>query len=736
MDNSLWIQIWKMKTAQIAGFSVLLIVLFALMVIKDRITRNRKLFNVIRYAMLLVVFVYAGLYLKAQPTTTNIVIIFNQLKSGKFSLGLYLLEPFIFLTFVFIFLTLLIWGRGVFCGWLCPYGVMLEILNKIKNTITKKGRFEPKWSVHNVLLYPKYIIFFIILIVSFFSFMLSEYLTEVEPFRTFVLKMHRQWYFNLYFILLVIVSVITYRAFCRYLCPLGAALALPSFVRVVPFVKLKRYQLCGTCKVCQKQCPYNAIRPDGKIRNSECLYCLECQLNYWDEKVCPALKKKKKDILNKPVVVVAFLVIFSLITHGVWAKTLEVGNQYKTIASALKAASPGDTVLVEGGVYRETLIIDKPVILKGKGYPKITAKNGNIITVSASDVVIQGFEFGYENTKGLSRTDSVIYVEKGSNRVTIKDNNMIDVMFGIWNIEGEDLLIESNNIKGIEELDREQRGNCINLTGTVRARVINNKLDYCRDGIYMEVCHDSEVMENLIKHSRYSIHTMWVDRGRFNRNRAFGNLVGFAIMYTKHSEIKGNLAAGNQTHGLLLLQAVRTDVKDNVLIGNTKGLFIYNSILNRISSNLIMNNQVGVHNWGGSEENTFVGNSIINNEIQVKFVSTRNQYWDGNYWSDYLGWDMTGDGVGDVPYESNTVVDHILWRYPILKVLYTSASLQMLWFMEKQFPILDVPKIIDRKPSMRAFHEDWRMLAKKFPYTPERYYGDIKKLPHLPGGVF
>ncbi len=735
MDSALWIQVWKMKTAQIVAFAVLLMVLFALMIIKDRLASNRKLFNVTRYVILIGVFLFAGLYLKAQPTTTNIVIIFNQLKSGKFSMGLYLLEPFIFLTFVFIFLTMIIWGRGVFCGWLCPYGVMLELVNKVKNTITHRWRFEPDWSVHNVLLYPKYIIFFIILVISFFSFMLSEYLTEVEPFRTFVLKMNRQWYFNLYFVLLLIGSVIIYRAFCRYLCPLGAAIALPSLVRIGPFIKLRRYQLCGTCKICQKQCPYSAIAPDGKIRSSECLYCLECQLNYWDENVCPALKKKK-NILNKPVVTLVIMVFFSLSTHPAWAETLIVGKQFKEITSALKAASPGDTILVDHGVYKEALTIDKPVVLKGNNMPKIVAKGGNIVTVSASDVIIEGFEFGYENTKGLSRTDSVIFIEKGANRVTVRNNNMVNVMFGIWNIEGRDIVIESNTIIGLKALDREQRGNCINLTGTVRARVINNKLDYCRDGIYMEVCHDSEVLENHIEHSRYSIHTMWLDRGKFNRNKAFGNLVGFAIMYTKHSEIKGNLAAGNQTHGLLLLQAVRTDVQENVLIGNTKGLFIYNSILNMISSNLIMNNQVGVHNWGGSEENTFKGNSIINNEIQVKFVSTRNQYWDGNYWSDYLGWDMTGDGTGDIPYESNTVVDHILWRYPVLKVLYASASLQILWLMEKQFPVLDVPKVIDRKPAMRAFHPDWKMLAKRFPYTPERYYGEIKKLPHLPGGVF
>jgi nitrous oxidase accessory protein NosD len=101
----------------------------------------------------------------------------------------------------------------------------------------------------------------------------------------------------------------------------------------------------------------------------------------------------------------------------------------------------------------------------------------------------------------------------------------------------------------------------------------------------------------------------------------------------------------------------------------------------------------------------------------------------------YIGWDMTGDGIGDTEYESNSVVDHILWRYPMAKVLYTSPSLQVLWMLEKHFPVFEVPKVIDEKPSMSSFHADWQELKEKYAsYSPERIYGDIKKMPHLPGG--
>ncbi|NOY64494.1 MAG: nitrous oxide reductase family maturation protein NosD [Nitrospirae bacterium] len=668
MNRALWIQIWQMKAPHVVAFAAFLCIIILLILLKDRLTKKRKLFNILRYAVLLVAFLYVGGVLKAQPTTTNIVIILNQLKALKFPMGLFLMEPFIFLSFVFIFLTIFIWGRGVFCGWLCPYGAMLELLNKLRRKLLPGFHLKPPQTLHNKLLYLKYVVFFIIVAVSFYSFMLSEYLTEVEPFRTFVLKMHRQWYFNLYFLFLTGASVVVYRAFCRYLCPLGGALALPSVLQVIPFVKLKRYELCGTCRICEKQCPYNVIRHDGSINRADCLYCLDCQMNYHDEQLCPALKKKKREEsrasgeVSLTTATTVFVLIVLFLPPLSWAKTLVVGSEYKykTITESIKQASTGDTIKVMPGVYQERFTIDKPLKLVGVDYPRIIARTGNIIEVKASDVVIQGFEFSYKDSN-LSRTDTAIYIHKGTKSVVVSNNRMDGVIFGIWNVEGRDILIEGNTITGIKSLDRELRGNCINLTGTERAHVIGNSLNYCRDGIYMEVCHDAEVIDNEIRHSRYSIHSMWVDRGKFNGNRAIANLVGLAIMYTKHSEVKGNLAAGNQTHGLLLLQAVRTNISNNIIIGNTKGIFLYNSVLNRVSSNLVMNNQVGIHNWGGSEDNIVTGNTIIHNEIQVKYVSSRDQYWDGNYWSDYLGWDMTGDGIGDVPYESNTVVDWTIY---------------------------------------------------------------------------
>ncbi len=139
-------------------------------------------------------------------------------------------------------------------------------------------------------------VFFALVAISFYNFILSEYLTEVEPFRTFVLKLNREWYFVLYFMILTIGSMLIYRAFCRYLCPLGGALALPSLFGRTHLIKLKRYDFCGTCKKCEKDCSYGAINSEGVIVSSECFNCLVCQVNFWDEGYCPVLIKEKKKL--------------------------------------------------------------------------------------------------------------------------------------------------------------------------------------------------------------------------------------------------------------------------------------------------------------------------------------------------------------------------------------------------------------------------------------------------------
>jgi nitrous oxidase accessory protein len=435
-------------------------------------------------------------------------------------------------------------------------------------------------------------------------------------------------------------------------------------------------------------------------------------------------------IVQKSLCFVPIIVLCLVFLHlpSVHAKTLIVGTDYSTIGDAIKKAKKGDVIEVKGGEHKERIKIDKAVHIKGIDNPTLIGDGGVFVEIASRGVVFEGFTI-IDGSFSTDLSGAGIYISKEADETIIKNNRLYGVMHGIWSVGARGIRIENNTIEGKKKLDLNYRGNGIYLTDSQEATIIGNRINYCRDGMYIEVSHDGKIIDNEIKNSRYAVHTMWVDRIVFSKNKASGNLVGFAIMYSRQSTITDNVSVGNQTHGMLLIQTTRSNITGNTVIGNAKGVFFYNSVFNSLISNLIMNNGLGLHSWGGSEDNTVTGNSFISNQVQVKFIAGKDQQWNHNYWSDYTGWDMTDDGIGDIPYESNTVVDHILWRYPAAKLLYASASFQLLWMLEKQFPIFRVPKVFDSKPSMLPLHKNWKEMKAKYPFSPAKYLGEIEKIP-------
>src|SRR5512147_76473 len=213
-----WKQIWAQKATIVALFSAFLLAVFLVLAFRSMLARNRKALHAAAYGALLIASLFAGLFLKAQPTTMNIVIVLNGLMSGSLPVALFIMEPFIFLSFAFIGITAILWGRGAFCGWLCPYGALVELLNRAYSRLLPRFRWALPEGIHNKMVYLKYVLLAVIVGASCYSFMLSEYISELEPFKTFVLKMNRPWYFTLYFLVTILASLVVYRAYCRYVC--------------------------------------------------------------------------------------------------------------------------------------------------------------------------------------------------------------------------------------------------------------------------------------------------------------------------------------------------------------------------------------------------------------------------------------------------------------------------------------------------------------------------------------
>jgi len=293
-----WVRIWKSRAIEIGLFIVLLVAVGVVYAFRERLTRrsthkNKWPVNAFKYTAWGLSIVFVGFGVMAQPSITQVLTWFHALLF-QWTWSLFLSDPFIFLFWIFIIVTVFLFGRGLFCGWMCPFGSLSEAIYKVARVVGLK-RFQTqlpqRW--HDRLKWLKYVIFFGLITVSMFSMGLAEKLSEVEPFKTTFLVgiQNRAWPYGLFVAAILGLSIFIERPYCKYICPLGASLAMPSTFR---WFGLKRKQDCNSCKACAVGCGAQAIDADGRIDHRECLHCLDCMILYTDTKGCPPLAKERK----------------------------------------------------------------------------------------------------------------------------------------------------------------------------------------------------------------------------------------------------------------------------------------------------------------------------------------------------------------------------------------------------------------------------------------------------------
>ncbi len=297
-QQPIWQPIWRRRAAELVAFSLLLLTVGIVYALRERLARrcthkHKWPINIFKYSAWAMSISVVGFGWLAQPSITQVLTWFNALLF-HWQWSLFLSDPFIFLFWIFIIVTVFLFGRGLFCGWLCPFGSLSEVLYKFGSKIGLRRwqRTLPRqW--HDRLKWLKYAIFFGLLAVSLFSTVLAERLAEIEPFKTTFLVgiMHRPWPYGLFVALLLSSSLFIERPYCKYLCPLGGALAIPSTFR---WFGLRRKQDCNRCKACAAGCGSLAIDTDGRIDHRECLHCLDCLVLYTDVRGCPPLAAERK----------------------------------------------------------------------------------------------------------------------------------------------------------------------------------------------------------------------------------------------------------------------------------------------------------------------------------------------------------------------------------------------------------------------------------------------------------
>lgn len=382
----------------------------------------------------------------------------------------------------------------------------------------------------------------------------------------------------------------------------------------------------------------------------------------------------------------------------------------QSIAAAIDRAAAGDTIRIERGVYVEHLVIAKRLALRGVNRPTVSGGNrGDVIRVKAPDVTIDGL-IVRDSGADLTAQNAGVYVEPGADRFALRNSVLTYNLFGVWLQKVANVVVERNIIAGKRDLPSAQRGNAIQLYDTEGATIAGNNISFSRDGIYVDISNRARFVGNRIHHVRYGTHYMNSYYNVWEGNESYRNRGGLALMEVRNLVVRNNKAWGNTDHGIMLRTIQDSVIEGNVVAGNSRGFFIYDAERNTIRGNLVIGNRVGAHVWAGSVRNDVDGNDFIDNQEQVRYVAAADQQWGrraGNFWSNYLGWDANGDGVGDVRYEANDLVDRLTWKYPMARLLLNSPAVQTLRAVAQSFPILRATGIVDAHPRLEPYHTDW-----------------------------
>ncbi|HEX5083746.1 MAG TPA: nitrous oxide reductase family maturation protein NosD [Blastocatellia bacterium] len=392
------------------------------------------------------------------------------------------------------------------------------------------------------------------------------------------------------------------------------------------------------------------------------------------------------------------------------SETLTVGPspaRFQSLQEAIAAAKPGDTIQVQSGVYTGQFILDKRLALEGVGKPVLRGGGrGSVVIVIADHCSIRGFVI--EHSGGdLQAEDSGLLLK--SNENTVADNELRDTLYGIYLYHSRQNTVRRNAVRGRRELEVGSRGAGLHLWNSPDNTIEENTVTDARDGMYIQSSPGNNIRRNRVFGVRYGLHYMSSDANKFEENVFSDNVAGAAIMYSRKIELRRNAFVHNRgfsSFGILFQDCEENVAEENFIIDNATGVFaeaLRKSVFRR---NVIAENDLALQIFSSSAQNLFVENNFVENLSQLRLVGRRSDTrWQdggrGNYWSDYRGYDLDGDGVGDVAHKVQNVFEYLEGNYPRLRLYLSSPAALALAAAEHAFPIIKGSSEKDGAPLMK-----------------------------------
>jgi len=401
------------------------------------------------------------------------------------------------------------------------------------------------------------------------------------------------------------------------------------------------------------------------------------------------------------------ILFFLGLSSSVFSQTIEVCENcsVSTLTEAIALAKDYDTIIVKKGIYKEYNIkVDKPLTIIGENYPVIDGElKGEIITIISDNVTIDGL---FIINVGTSYTSdyAAIRVKKSKNFV-IQNVVLEKLFFGIYLEKARDGKVYHNKIIG-DAVEEYNSGNGIQLWYCKNIDIEHNFVQHVRDGIYLEFSDNCLIKNNVSANNlRYGLHFMFSNDDIYQDNTFEKNGAGVAVMFSKKIKMLNNIFKenwGSASYGMLLKEINDAEIRGNTFEENTIGINIEGS--NRIvyENNTFVNNGWAIKVRGACYTNKFVNNNFLYNSFDISYNSKLNDnVFNNNYWSNYTGYDLNKDGIGDIPYRPVKLFSYIVNRTPETIILLRSLFIDIIDFSEKVSPVFTPDNLMDNNPKMK-----------------------------------
>ncbi|MBF1402880.1 nitrous oxide reductase family maturation protein NosD [Prevotella histicola] len=398
---------------------------------------------------------------------------------------------------------------------------------------------------------------------------------------------------------------------------------------------------------------------------------------------------------------------FSIITLS--ARTIEVGEgkAFSSISAALHKAKAKDEILIYGKkIYKERLVIQKPITLKGVGTPIIDGgQRGDVIKVNADNVTIEGLQI--QNSARSSQVDYCGVHVKDAQFVTVRNcvfrKNQFSVMFQ----NCKNGLIANNNISSNITYNPIM-GNAVHCWKSDNMHITGNNIGHNRDGIYLEFVNNSHIDHNTVSGcARYGLHFMFSHFNVYSSNRFNHNQAGVAVMFAHNVEMINNtfeFNRGTSSYGLLIKELQYSTIKWNRFLDNTVGLLIDGGSDLNVHHNVIKNNGWGMRLISASTNDTIRHNNFLGNTFDMTTnVSYNRNNVNGNYWDKYEGYDLNKDGYGDVPFHPLSLFSMLAEQNENVLFFFHSFLMNLLDATEKVLPSITPDNYVDNYPHMNPY---------------------------------